>query len=250
MPQAEWIITFDDGPLPADITTLDNHPGEQSLDALRRILETLRTHPRGPIPAVFYLRGPAYPWPQRPPLSDTLFETGVRMMLDAGHYVGVHAHRHDPDLWWNWISRGSDIEKDLDTCVDYFAPKVGKPLTVFRPPYGQGGLPAMLWAKRNHIRYHWTDLDPQDYLHHPDAQPAPIFVNDAQGHLEYMLAALPIKMLDDLLVSSPRDVLFHVSVRTADHLRQVLDKICEVSLAFGKQPVFTVPDVYMQPDVA
>lgn len=72
MPNAEWILTFDDGPLPSDVVSAEQLSDDDLLGPLRAILKTLKEHPDGPIPAVFYLRGPAYPWSTPP--SQSLIE--------------------------------------------------------------------------------------------------------------------------------------------------------------------------------
>ena len=113
--------------------------------------------------------------------SNDVFERGVQWMLAEGHYVGLHAYEHRPDLWQQWLSHADDIKRDLDRCNEYFKPMVGSDLTVFRPPYGQGGIPAWLWAQEHGVKYQLMDIDTKDWKHHHDA----IFrrwENDPVGH--------------------------------------------------------------------
>src|SRR5262249_19207632 len=105
MSTAEWILTFDDGPLPGDWTSLDD--GADPLGPLQGILDTLATHRAAPITAVFFLRGPAYPW--NPPAPDSLIRQGVQRIEQAGHALALHCFRHDPDLWWGWPITSDDI---------------------------------------------------------------------------------------------------------------------------------------------
>ena len=242
MSEAEWILTFDDGPLPSDVEKAEGVSDEELLDPLKRILEALKTHPDGPIPAVFFVRGPGYPW--RDPPAKRIFERGVRMMLDAGHRVGIHCYRHDPKLWWGWMSPESNIKEDLDQCVEYFEPMLDEPMTAFRPPYGQGGFPAFQWAAEHDIKYHLVDVDTKDWRHHPDAL-FPRWVDDPGGHLNHMLNSLMHRMWFHTLSSGANDILFHVSDRTACFLPLIVDKISEVTRQLGHRPEYVVPDEYM-----
>ena len=79
IPTAEWILTFDDGPLPADVTTFDAadpRAKTKLLKPLKTILKKLREHLGGPIRAMFFLRGPAFPWPSPvPPPNGWVFRS-------------------------------------------------------------------------------------------------------------------------------------------------------------------------------
>jgi peptidoglycan/xylan/chitin deacetylase (PgdA/CDA1 family) len=244
-PVAEWIVTFDDGPLPSDVTTWTRGRENDLLKPLRRILKVLREHPRGPIPSVFFLRGPAYPWGRnRPP--DEVFRRGVRAIERDGHAVAVHCFSHNPDLWWNWLLTGSQIHRDLDRAVGYFQPMARSPLTTFRPPYGQGGLPGVTWAVLRRFKYHRWDVDSEDWLHHPDVDAfLRRFENDPQAHLRYILETLPLKMWIHTVWPGPNDVLLHVSERTAGCLDRIIDRVCEVTQAQGHRPQFVAPQSYL-----
>jgi len=250
-PAAEWILTFDDGPLPSDIVDYDAsdpNAGDELLAPLDSIVSKLRDHPAGPIPAVFFLRGPGYPWkPGRKP-PKALFARGVRMILDAGHAVGIHCFKHDPELWWNWLFTAERIQRDLDRCVDYFSSMLPGRMTVFRPPYGQGGPPGVAWARRHRVRHRRWDMDTEDWLHHADAADfARRFENDPDGHLRHIVDSLPVKMLVHTFWPGANDFLLHVSVRTASYLDRILDRICEVTRLQGHEPAFVVPRTYLTP---
>ncbi len=242
MSDAEWILTFDDGPLPADVVDATGVSEEELLRPLDRILDVLESHSGGSIAAVFFLRGPAYPWPVPPP--DSVFQAGVDRILGRGHAVGLHAYRHDPDLWWNWLLRGSEIREDLDRCRAYFEPMAGQPITVFRPPYGQGGLPAYLWSQEHNVKHHLMDVDPEDWKHHHDALHRR-WVDEPQAHLQHMLNLLPARMWFHTLWPGANDILLHVSERTAQLLPELIQKIVDTTRQLGKEPRFVLPPEYM-----
>lgn len=241
MPDAEWILTFDDGPLPSDVVSTEGLSEDELLAPLEAILKALNEHEDGPIPAVFYLRGPAYPWTTPPPKS--VFERGIEFILNDGHRVALHCFRHDPNLWWGWLTRSAKIKEDLDRGLEYFEPITGK-LTAFRPPYGQGGIPAFDWAREHNIRHHLMDVDTKDWRHHPDA----LFrrwVDDPGGHLFHILNSLPSEMWFHTLWPGANDVLLHVSVRTAGFLPQIIDRISKSTRDLFHEPKYVVPDEYM-----
>ena len=245
---AEWILTFDDGPLPADITTWTPGQEDDLLQPLRQMLTTLQTHPEGPIPAVFYLRGKVYPWGADAPLDDVIHR-GLDLIgaADERHRAELHCNSHEPDLWWDWLFRADDIHRDLDDAVAYFTPMLPRPMTAFRPPYGQGGIPGRSWAADRHFRWHDWDLDSEDWLHHPDASPLiRQYVGDPAGHLKHILSILPFRIFWNLFAPDARDILMHVNTHTASYLDQIIDCICDTTRDLGHEPIFTVPDSYLQ----
>ena len=242
MAEVEWILTFDDGPLAADVVDATGLSREELLRPLDQTLDTLATHPDGPIKAVFFVRGPAYPWPTPPP--DSAFATGIDRIRHKGHVIGLHAYRHDPELWWNWLSRGAEIREDLDRCKAYFEPMVGADITVFRPPYGQGGIPAFDWARAHNVKHQLVDVDTKDWKHHHDAL-SRRWENDPQGHLDYMIDSLPGRMWFHTLWPGANDILFHVSERTAGFLGSLIDRVSEVTRMLGHEPKYVVPAEYV-----
>lgn len=245
MPNSEWVLTFDDGPLPADFTTQDGRSDAEMLQPLADILAVLRSHLSAPIPAVFFLRGPAYPWPTPPPSA--LMQSGLQMMERDGHFLGLHCYKHDPDMWWGWPLTANQIWADLDACLPYFAALTAQSLSCFRPPYGQGGLSALSWAIENRRRFHRWDVDSEDWLHHPDAGWLRQFVDDAAAHRAYILSTLPNKLVFHAHWPGANDVLLHVSERTAAALPDIIDCICETTRRERHEPVFVVPPGYVQP---
>ena len=81
MNTAEWILTFDDGPLPADVSDADGLTEEQFLAPLTQILHHLRHYGPQPLPAVFYLRGPGFPWTTPP--QRCVYARGVDRILSC-----------------------------------------------------------------------------------------------------------------------------------------------------------------------
>jgi hypothetical protein len=246
-PIAEWILTFDDGPLPGDVTTFTPGQEDKLLEPLAQILDTLKNHPDGPLPAVFYLRGKVYPWGANAPLDATI-QKGVDMIVQAGQHTALHCNSHDPDLWFNWLLRASEIFLDLDAGVRYFTPMLPQPMSAFRPPYGQGGLAGTSWANLNRFRWHSWDIDTEDWLHHPDANPLiRDYIDDPPGHLQHILASLPVRMLWHTFWPGANDFLMHVSVRTADYLDKIIAGICTTTRDLQHEPRFVVPSQYLQP---
>ncbi|MDI3340505.1 MAG: polysaccharide deacetylase family protein [Sphaerobacter sp.] len=136
-------LTFDDGPDPA------------ALDPLLRQLADLGAR------ATFFVTGEQVEaWP-----------AGVRAILAAGHEVGLHGYRHDRHRRlppWAAIAdlrRGRAIVEDA----------TGRPVELFRPPYGTFSLATWLEVRRQG----WTPVlwnrDGRDWA--PDATPATILAS-------------------------------------------------------------------------
>ena len=250
MRKAEWILTFDDGPLPSDITAYRQGQDERLLAPIKSIIETLANHLPEPVPAVFFLRGPGFPWKKGKKPPKKLFRQGVKIILEAGHHPAIHCYSHDPDLWWNWWLHGDKIHRDLDSCVSFFSGMVPDAMRVFRPPYGQGGLAGAAWAVENNVRHRRWDIDTDDWLHHPDVG---IFLrrfvrkNQAGAHLKHIRNSLPLKMWIHTVWPGANDFLLHVSVRTAQNLPKILDSIVQVTRKQNHEPRFVVPDTYLRP---
>ncbi len=246
-PKADWILTFDDGPLAADLVSW-NFDARELLGPLNSILATLRTYRAQPLKAVFYLRGPGYPWMKDglPVPPDAVFAEGLRAIAADGHVLALHCYSHDPDIYRRLLPKKVDVYADADRAVQFFS-QFGITITkLFRPPYGGGGQEARAWARDRRYRYHHWVLDSVDWVHHPDAIP-PLFVNDPAAHLFHACLNLRIQGTRELLFG-PRnkDVLFHVSQRTALHLREYLDTLSETTQAFGSQPEFRVASDYLR----
>lgn len=246
---ANWILTFDDGPLPADKRNWNNDEGEL-LAPLAGILQTLATFGPSPITAVFYLRGPQFPWIDLglPVPSDAIFEAGLRMIVDAGHAAAVHCYSHNPDLWRRIFPDKERLLADLDTAVEYFS-QFGSPLSpAVRAPYGGFGDSVDRWvgkwaAQRGYAYHEWA-LDTADWLHHPDTFPQ-LFVDEPRAHRDYIHLQLAIHAPAKIgSAARQSDVLMHVSERTDQHLSDYLQKLVDISKFWGARPAFEVPAAY------
>lgn len=247
---ANWIITFDDGPLPADKPTWDSDEREL-LGPLQSILDTLAQFQPAPITAVFYMRGPQFPWVDQglPVPSNALLAEGMGRIVAAGHYAAVHCYSHNPDLWRTLLPDEGKVKGDLDQALALFS-SFGHPLTQgLRVPYG-AVTPAVEtwaneWAENNGFLYHEWALDSYDWLHHPDCLP-PLYVNDSPGHLDFCRLHLNLYAPWEMGPQSrQKDVLMHISARTALHLPALLDCLVRVSGTWGFQPRFDVPAAYV-----
>lgn len=247
---ANWIITFDDGPLPADQPTWTTNEDEL-LQPLKSILDTLAKFQSQPITAVFYMRGPQYPWADlhMPAPTPSDFKNGMRLIIEAGHYAGLHCFSHNPDRWRTLFPVKQTILQDLSDGLNFFG-QFGLPMThAMRAPYG-GFTPAIdkwaeKWCGSNGYLYHEWALDTYDWLHHPD-NPIPLFVDDAQGHLDFCRTHLKIYAPWEMGPKSrERDVLMHVSKRTAANLPEILECLVQVSEIWGFRPRFEIPSKYV-----
>lgn len=246
---ANWILTFDDGPLPSDLATWTVAEPEL-LDPLSSILQTLSQEG---IQAVFYLRGPQFPWLDQglPRPSDALFATGVQMITSAGHHAAVHCFSHNPALWRTLVPDKTALQADLDAANQYFG-QFGFPLApICRLPYGGFSLAAELagkdWCRANGLGYREWSLDPQDWLHHPD-NTLPLHTGDAAGHLELMRWNIALNAPWHMAPASRRkDVLLHVSHRTATHLPALINQLRQTSALWNRSAEFSVPAAYLAP---
>src|SRR5262245_1623075 len=92
---APIVLTFDDGPIRADVANPGDDPNaERLLDPLRQILAQLQS---ANIQAVFYVRGPGNDAAAKKLLD--IYSEGFREIHDAGHVLGYHAYNHDPSIW-------------------------------------------------------------------------------------------------------------------------------------------------------
>lgn len=247
---ANWIITFDDGPLPADKPTWESDELEL-LGPLQHILDTLAQFQPAPITAVFYLRGPQFPWVDQglPAPSNALLAEGTGRIVAAGHFAAVHCYSHNPDLWRTLLPDEANVKGDLDQAAALFS-SFGQPLTrVVRVPYG-AATPAVEtwareWAEGHGFLYHEWALDMYDWLHHPDCLP-PLYVNDPEGHRAFSRLHVNLYAPWEMAPKSrEKDVLLHVSERTAEHLPALLDHLVCVSEVWGCRPRFEIPATYV-----
>jgi hypothetical protein len=149
-------------------------------------------------------------------------------------------------LWWRWPLTFSEIVTDLDTCLSYFTGLVpGQAFRMLRPPYGQGGLAVWSWADQQHRRVRLWSVDSEDWRHHPDAQPCPMYEADPDGHLKHIQDILRWRIALYLPLDDSNDILLHVSERTAGYLGSIIDTIVEATKARDAQPTFAVPADYL-----
>ncbi|MFI6054569.1 polysaccharide deacetylase family protein [Streptomyces violascens] len=108
--------------------TFDDGPDHLSTPHFLRLLEARR------IRATFFLLG-----------SMAVRSPGlVREMAAAGHEIAVHGHHHRPLLLRGPRATYDDLARARDTVADL----TGRPLTLFRPPYGVMTTAAHLTCRR------------------------------------------------------------------------------------------------------
>lgn len=241
MNETEWILTFDDGPLPADVSDVAGLTDEQLLAPLVKILHHLRRYGPQPLQAVFYLRGPGFPW--NTPPRRCVYARGVERILAERHHVGIHCYNHDPHIWWNSAARRDGVIRDLDRWVEYFQPMLTEPVRVLRPAYGACEQVIQDWAEQNGVRVHMWDMDTQDWVHHDDAT-VQSFVDEPEDHLRHIRETIG-EFIRPTENCRGGDILMHVSKRTADHLPEILDCIAGATRSCGQEPRFHVPSAYL-----
>lgn len=259
---ASIVLTFDDGPLAADVRhTADADPGAL-LAPLEGILGTLD---RRGIQAVFYISGPRPEGDARVLLP--VYGAGLRMIAERGHRIGYHGYAHVADIWANpllppWLNVLM-MDADVDALVAYVDEALAtaelRPSHVmsplFRQPYGGYGLTTfsaqVLAASRGWI-YHGFHIDSVDWTDNLTAD-APIVANlataqwadDPQAHAGYVVARLQAGA-QRFGAGSMFDALFHVNHFTAERLDGWIDALSEgSSAATGASPRFEVPTCYL-----
>lgn len=100
----EIALTFDDGPDPAYTPLL---------------LDTLKQYN---VKATFFVIG----------RKAKLYPDLLRRIQEEGHDIGIHNHRHIS----NWLLSPSQMEEQLDRSAESVSSIIGKPVTLYRPPWG------------------------------------------------------------------------------------------------------------------
>lgn len=254
------VVTFDDGPLRADVSDPADTPTEaELLGPMESILATLSERE---IQAVFYVAGPGDS--RDPDALQTIFGQGLIELHEAGHVLGYHAWRHGADVWLpgstDPAAAVDGMSADLDTLQSYIdvaltgspypQDKVFSPL--FRQPYGG----AVLWireglvaADRRSWTYHGFDIDSYDWILHPDSliPTAPSAADDLDIRTivsEQLRASAERAGCPDVV-----DVLLHVNGTTAANLDFWLDELEMVlTESAGRAVQFGVPDSYLTED--
>ena len=255
------VLTFDDGPFPADVPPQQRAAGDEALlDPLKKILEVLQ---RRDARAVFFVAAPG-PAGGDPPLL-ALWARGLHAIHAAGHVLGYHAFDHNPDVWATPLRPPAvalpimradldELEKVIDQALetlglartDVFSP-------LFRQPFGGaliGARDGRQAARERGWTYHAYAIDSADWIANADAAPA---------MRDRILACAPgdatQAVIDRLMTGTARgdcrdvlDVLMHVNSLSADHLDEWMDTLATGFARRGRAAVFEVPDAYMTGD--
>lgn len=132
---SEFMLTFDDGPLPG------------ATDKVLHALADIRAEDGQPVKAGFFLVGaiPVQPWERRKYYApyEVWSEKGdlaaypqlVSQILAAGHFIGNHSARH---AWfrWPWLNGVEAVQEEIAAWEKLAAPLLGLGAPrLFRPPY-------------------------------------------------------------------------------------------------------------------
>jgi peptidoglycan/xylan/chitin deacetylase (PgdA/CDA1 family) len=260
-PPPKIVLTFDDGPLPADLAPpREGYSADELLEPLREILATLA---RNDADAVFFVQGPGNEVLGAEGMAACA--TALREMHAAGHTLGFHAYNPDPAIWIRPSPLPAlaavPMEADLDRLVawvdaaaedaglapdEVFAP-------VFRQPFGGMGIsrvPAFLAATARGWKYRGFRIDSADWARNTDR---PKIVGDRFASVD---EAEYVDFVVDRLRDGVRrnadnvavvDVLFHVNSFTAAHLPTWVDALRDEMVAlYGIASAFSVPDEYVR----
>ncbi len=253
------VLTFDDGPLSADVQATDFDLNRQAiLGPVDTILGTLA---KRNIRAVFYIKGPGSP-ENGEKLKEAYLEE-IPKMSRAGHILGYHAYNHAQRLWGipaqphgQWAL---DMKNDLQNLKDYIN-EIFVPLNIlgqdffspiFRQPFGGDRLREMegwVAAMKSGLVCHGYAIDSFDWTGNLDALPSLIAhmqVATEDDHVEFVLAQFSRKA-NELADRQVVDVLLHVNHFTANHLDQWIDALkTDFEQSTGKTVVFDVPACYL-----
>lgn len=198
------VLTFDDGPLPADVADAAGSASREGLlDPLRAILTVLAEEAAQ---GVFYIRGPGTP--EAGASLHGVFADGLRAIGEGGHILGYHAYNHGGPAWgpaWN-LDTGDeaamkqdllDLRAYVEGCLSASGASPGIALSpVFRQPYGGGVLRWLGGERVAHdlgLTYHGYVIDSFDWTGNIDADPwvvARLPVGTEAEHLDFVRAHL------------------------------------------------------------
>jgi peptidoglycan/xylan/chitin deacetylase (PgdA/CDA1 family) len=251
------VLTFDDGPLPADRPE-DATEIDELLAPLRAILDALAdARARG----VFFVSAGGIDAGDHDLLN--AFGRGLVEIHAAGHVLGYHASRHEPSVWMPvgtppqialaGMSRDLDeLQSIIDDALGLYAlPQAMLFAPVFRQPYGGGVLfqgPGRTAARRRGWVYRGYAIDSGDWTGHADAPPAvvarlPVFDDVAHERFTRERLRSGVASTADRAVV---DVLFHVNRFTARRLPDWLDELSAAASEFrGEAVEFAVPACYL-----
>ncbi len=242
--QTTVALTFDDGPLAADVLPEDrNATAEALLDPLLQILDVLE---RRGLKAVFYVVAPG---------DDRLMATwteGLLAIHAAGGTLGYHAFDHDAHFWIDPLASRpaartqilADYEQ-LRALVDRALASAGMAQQelfspVFRMPYGDGlnsWLDGPVIARQLGWTCHGYTIDSMDWTVNADVP---------RAIADRLLAATggdPVALVNERLRRGARalggrenvDVMMHVNSLTATHLDEWIDTLMAAFQAEGVQ---------------
>ena len=256
------VLTFDDGPLPADVPAdVRAAAGDTLLDPLWQILQVLN---RRGVRAVFYIAAPGNE-PDARALS-SVWAQGVAGIHSAGHVPGYHAFRHDPAVWADPsrcpVQAMEAMRVDLDQLEDYaslaLAP-LGLARTdvfqpVFRQPYGGvvfDSYEACRVANERGWRCHAYVIDSLDWLVNVDtsADLRESVLSCAQADTIAIVAEQLQRRAAETDCESIVDILMHVNHQTADHLDEWIDTLTTAFAEQGRTAIFEVPAAYLDADM-
>jgi peptidoglycan/xylan/chitin deacetylase (PgdA/CDA1 family) len=257
--QVSVVLTFDDGPVAADIPASTGAADRVALLLpLNRILAGLK---KNNTTALFYIKGPG-----TPEAGETLkevFTEGILSIHQANQILGYHAYNHANPIWdfpenmfaWNVEPMKEDLRQ-----LKSFVGDLGKPegltgdalLTpVFRQPFGgmlMGISNGSRVARELGLTYHAYMIDSFDWTGHADADPALVArlpVGTEEDHVRFVRERLREKARA-FSAAPVVDVLLHVNSFTAAHLQDWMDELRAAFEEFsGKSVVFAVPDIYL-----
>lgn len=253
------VLTFDDGPLPADGPAPAAHQDPNALALpLRMILETLD---RRGVEAVFYIAGPGLL--DAPAAFDAYFAQTLPEIAAAGHFVGYHAWRHDAEIWAPALRQSDLVQRRMHDDLDRLEELLSRALQtagrnaedvlspVFRQPYGGRGVAAYdgeaVAAERGWV-YHGFHVDSADWLRHRDVDPnlgRSLGADTEAAHVGFVRDRLRDGIAQHR-ESAVVDVLFHVNTLTSVHLDEWIAELADAARHHtGAEPQFVVPACYL-----
>jgi peptidoglycan/xylan/chitin deacetylase (PgdA/CDA1 family) len=260
--QVDLVLTFDDGPFPADRLFTRDDKSEDVLAPLNDILSVLN---RRQARSVFFIAVHVAESVDNDVVVQRadIFAQGLRAIHESGHVLGYHAFNHDAGIWANpvlipllaEVQMAADLDRLQQFIDDSLAPTgLSREVLfapVFRQPFGGDGFFAgegLQTAERRGWAYHGYHIDSGDWTVNLNADPAvvgrlPVATPDAhqafvRGRLRDGAAANQTQ--DEI------DVLLHVNSFTASRLDEWIGILQD---ELGKQDrgrvVMGVPDCYL-----
>lgn len=253
------VLTFDDGPLSADIAdpSAASDP-DTLLDSLRTILGTLEQRK---LHAVFYIKGPGND--DAANALRPLFLEGLNEIRDGRHILGYHSYSHDPETWIQPFAPRVVVQANMLADLDQLEQFLDETLAptglsresmfhpIFRPPFGTGGtglVAAQAAAAAKGWICHGYRIDSFDWTSNANAGPrfSEVVPTDSEEErANYVVGRLETGIATYHHGSTP-DVLFHVNSFTAAYLDEWIDTLRDACIEQdGREPTFNIPDCYL-----